>query len=584
MVRIPEIKESDIQQWVGTAAFQRGYRYYEDEAILNPRRRGSRLISECQGTHPEPYRVEIQLGPEEIALGSCTCPAGDGGHCKHAAALLLMWVHESQMFTEVPDLDVLLENHSKAELITLVQQMVARYPELEQLIELSALRSLSSDEKIQSDLIAQQIRRAFSSAGGENGDNARIAENLQPILDLAEDLADREDVRNAATVYETLLEGILSYEDCLYHDEGGDLGQVLAECEQGIQSCLENTRDPVLRQSLLHCLFDFYIWDLQAGALGFGDETPAILLAVATPDEKKQIAEWIQNELPDGSDWSEDYQRRTMGGLWLALLGGQIEDDDYLRICRDTGRSYDLIDRLLSLGRVDDALAAAREYGGSNNITAIADLFELHGYPNLGYEIVKGWPNSEAEAHLLEWLRLYAIRQHQPEEALRLAELLFWQSQTLENYHALIEAAATLNKREEVRRRVIQRLENAGNFSLLVEIQLLENNVDLALASLDRVNPDIWLERLSMLRRQVAKAVENPYPQEAARQYLILAEELIQQHNRSSYAEAARMLQQVRSLYHDLGENERWENMISTLRQGHRRLPDLIDEFHRAGL
>ena len=81
MIQLPEMGESDIKKWVGDTAFQRGYRYFENEAILNPRRRGSSLISECQGSQLTPYRVEINLGPEGILRGTCTYPAGDGGYC-----------------------------------------------------------------------------------------------------------------------------------------------------------------------------------------------------------------------------------------------------------------------------------------------------------------------------------------------------------------------------------------------------------------------------------------------------------------------------------------------------------------------
>ena len=170
---------------------------------------GQSLISECQGSQPAPYRVEIRLGTEGILDGSCTCPAGEGGHCKHSAALLLTWIHDPESFIEVPELEQVLEERSKEDLISLIREMVTRHPDLEQLLELSALSNLSAREILQPDLIGQQIRRAFSSAGGEQGDNARIAENLQTILDLGEDLLDREDVRNAATVYETLMEGML---------------------------------------------------------------------------------------------------------------------------------------------------------------------------------------------------------------------------------------------------------------------------------------------------------------------------------------------------------------------------------------
>jgi hypothetical protein len=583
MIQFPVIAENDIQKWVGNTAFQRGYRYFEEAAILNPRRRGQSLISECEGSQPTPYRVEICLNQDGIQWGNCNCPAGDGGHCKHAAALLLSWINEPDVFTEVPELEKVLEERSKPELISLIQQMVARHPDLEQLLELSALGSLASGEALQSDQIAQQIRRAYSSAGGEWGDNARIADNLQPILDLAEDMLDREDASNAAIVYTTLMDGMLAYEDCLYNDEAGDLGQVLAECEQGIQECLLKIDSQDLRENLLHSLFDLFVWDLLAGGLGYADETPAILIGQSTAEEKHKIAEWIQAELPDGKGWEEDYQRRALGGLWLGLLSDQLDDEAFLQICRTTGRVHEQFERLLALGRMDEALSVANSVSGYS-ITAVADIFEEHGYPEQAVQLVQNQPNSETDLHRLEWLKQYYLRHNQPQEALRLAESLFWLAQSLENYNALLETAVVLNQHDEVRERVLERLESAGNFSLLVEIYLLEDDVDKALASLERVHPDIWWGRPAVLRRQVAQAVETHRPREAIRQYILLVEDLIQQRSRGSYADAARLLQHIRNLYYRLGEEQRWEEIINSLRQEYRRLPSLMDELRRADL
>lgn len=581
MVKLPEMGESDIKKWVGDTAFQRGYRYFENESILNPRRRGSSLISECQGSQFTPYRVEINLGSEGILRGTCTCPAGDGGYCKHAAALLLTWLHEPEAFTEVPEIEQALENRSKDELIALIQQMVLRHSDLEQMLELSVLNTFPPDEALPAEMITQQIRRAYTMAGGVQGDNAQIANNLQPILDLAEDLLDRDDIHNAATVYIAMIENLLAYEESLYQDEGGDLGQVMAECEEGIQECLHGTQDAELRQEMLRTLFSLYVWDLQAGGLGFAGETPSILAGETTAVEKQMIAAWIQDELPEGEAWDEDYQRRALGGLWLSLLADQLDDETFLRICRQTGRTLNLIDRLLSLGRVDEALVTARSMRGYN-ITAAADLFEEHGYPEMSVQLIQAQPNSESDVQLLEWMKQYAIRNKQPEEALRLAESLFWHAQSLENYNALLEAAAVLEQREIIRQRVLDRLENAGNFFLLVEIYLLENEQDLALAALERVNPDIWWGRMSVLRHQVAQAFELPRPREAIRQYMILAEDLINQRSRGSYAEAARLLQMVKKLHHGLGEEDRWEKTINSIRQEYRYLPALLDELRRA--
>ena len=584
MNRVPEITEMDVQNWVGARSFQKGVRYFEDDTILNPRRRGKCLIAECQGSQPAPYRVEIRLGLDGILEGHCTCAAGEGGHCKHAAALLLTWLEEPDVFLEVPELEQMLENRTKAELIALVQQMVSRHPDLEQLLELSALSVLAPGEQIPAERIIKQIQWAFSSAGGEfAGANAQIADNLQPILDMGEEFIDREDVVNAATVYRTLMNTMMDYEDCLYNDEGGDLGQVLAECEQGIEECLQSSKDSALRADLLRTLFDLFTWDLEAGGLGYADEIPTILISQATPEEKLRMADWVQEELPDGEDWDSTHQRRALGGLWLGLMAENMDDETYLRICRETHRTRDLTDRLLALSQIDEAMMVARA-ANNGEVTRFADLFEKHGYPDLAVQLIKERPNSSTDIPLLEWLKEFALLHNQPQEAMRLAETLFWQAQTLENYYALLEAASAQGERDKVRARALERLESAGNFSLLVEIYLLENEVDLALAALERINPDTWWGRKSGLRRQVAQAVETPRPHEAIRQYLLLAEEFIQQRNRGSYAEAARLLMQVRKLYHGLGEEERWKQIIHSLSEEYRRLPAFIDELRRAGL
>lgn len=584
MGRVAGISEMHIQNWVGARSFQKGYKYFEDESILNPRRRGSSLVAECQGTQAVPYRVEIRLGPEGIIEGACTCSAGAGGHCKHAAALLLTWLHEPEMFVDVPEIEQLLEKRSRADLIALIQQMVIRYPDLEQMLELSELTSLSPGEPVPANRIAQQVHWAFSSAGGEmGGDNAQVAQNLQPILDMGEALIDREDIENAATVYRTLIDNMLTYEDCLYHDEGGDLGQVLAECEQSIEECLHSTRDAHLRSKLLRSLFDLLLWDLQAGGLGYADETPNILTTLSTSEEKLDIAAWVQAALPSKDDWQSDRYKRELGGLWLGLMSENMDDETYLSICAATGRTRDMADRLLSLGRVEEALATARA-AGAREITHFADIFETHGYAELAAQLVKEQPGSETEIHLLKWLKQYALLNDQPDEAMRLAGQIFWQAQTLEHYNALLEAAETVGAREAERQQVLERLESAGNFFLLVEIYLHENEVDLALAALERVNPDIWWGRMALLRRQVAQAVEAPRPREAIRQYLLLAEELIRKRSRGNYAEAARLLLHVHKLYRGLGEEERWVQILDGLRQDYRRLPAFMDEMRLAGL
>ncbi len=133
---LPPLTESDVRRWIGDESFRRGQRYFDQDAILNPRRAGMMLRAQCQGSRSQPYRVQIALGPKGIVSGDCSCPVGGGGHCKHAAALLLTWLDNADAFADVEDMATMLDRRSKAELIDLIGKMVERYPELEMLVEL----------------------------------------------------------------------------------------------------------------------------------------------------------------------------------------------------------------------------------------------------------------------------------------------------------------------------------------------------------------------------------------------------------------------------------------------------------------
>jgi len=59
---------------------------------------------------------------------------------------------------------------------------------------------------------------------------------------------------------------------------------------------------------------------------------------------------------------------------------------------------------------------------------------------------------------------------------------------------------------------------------------------------------------------------------------------LIAQRGRENYALAAGYLRSVRDAYLHLGEPHTWQALIANLREQHRNLPALKDEFNRAGL
>src|SRR5262249_39111088 len=127
------------------------------------RQQGMTFKGRCQGTASQPYRVAVTLSSKGIATAECSCPVGEGGRCKHAAALLVAWLETSEDFVAVEAVDVALGRLSQTELITLIRRMMRRAPDLEDWLELE-LPALSGSTVTQRPLEAGAIRRQVKVA------------------------------------------------------------------------------------------------------------------------------------------------------------------------------------------------------------------------------------------------------------------------------------------------------------------------------------------------------------------------------------------------------------------------------------
>ncbi len=134
----PSLDARAVQQWVGPNAFKRGQWYQRQGRVLHPRREGWRLKAWCQGQAREPYRVEVRLTPAGIGEAWCTCPAGRDGRCKHVAAVLLHWLAHPGQFRPASVYRQSLARWPREHLLRLVRAMLARHPDLEDLLPLYA--------------------------------------------------------------------------------------------------------------------------------------------------------------------------------------------------------------------------------------------------------------------------------------------------------------------------------------------------------------------------------------------------------------------------------------------------------------
>ncbi len=376
MVSIPRIKESAILRWTDEVYFQRGQKYFEQGAIYDQRRQGMMLKSKCSGTQAPFYRQEVIFDGKGIKSAECSCPVGEGGYCKHVVALLLTWVNDPDSFQEIEAMDAALEKRSKAELIALIKQMLDQGPDLESLLDLPL--PAEEDKPLDIKAIRRQAQQAFRGLDYEWGYARDIEKALKPLLNVASIHLVRSDAKKAAVIYQTIVETILDEENAALDDEEGLLLRVIDDCCEGLGKCLGSIHGTQERRGLLQVLFSAYRWDaITIGGAGAADCVPGILTTQTTTQERAEIAEWTREILPKGREWSDEYNRRVLGGLLLQVEADVLDDEAYLKVCRETGRLNDLIERLLKLKRIKDAQDAARAAEDYPLLQAL-DIFVKH--------------------------------------------------------------------------------------------------------------------------------------------------------------------------------------------------------------
>src|SRR4030066_1573476 len=211
----PDLSVEDIQAWVGQASYRKGDSYFHQGAIIEPRQQGMTLKAHCLGSSAPSYRVQATLDEDGVAEANCSCPVGDGGHCKHVAALLLPWLNNPDTFEENADLDTTLEQRSKPELIILIRQMLQRYPELEYLLELPSPSTATNQAAIRPEIIRHQVTHALARSGDDWGwrDFFETARGLDELLNLAGQYQEQSDNINAAMIYHVVADEILRHDD-----------------------------------------------------------------------------------------------------------------------------------------------------------------------------------------------------------------------------------------------------------------------------------------------------------------------------------------------------------------------------------
>jgi uncharacterized Zn finger protein len=575
---LPKLTLADVRNWVGQREIDKGRPYTQGGAIVHPLRQGMTLKAQCWGTAPSPYRVTVTLSDTGIAASDCSCPVG--GRCKHVAALLLLYLQDPEGFTEIEALRVSLEKRSKDELIALIEKMLKHHPELERLIELP---QAASGKPLTPQLVKRQVERVFgdlSYRGWDDEDMSSVGRELTQLVELGDGYLPQGNLASALAVYQTVVEEVLKRYGEL-SDEEGELAEVVTRCVEGLASLLVATGDVAMREDVLRILFEVYLEDLRLGGYGLGDDVPEKIVHYASEAERARVAAWVREALLQETDPGESFRRQAMGQFLLELHGGELDDESYLRLCRESGRVKDLVERLLLLGRVDEALQETAKVEDYELLT-LAELFVQQGYGERVHPLIEARAAQHPpERHhawrgrLNTWLRDWARRSGDHARALELTEAMFWQHPHFGLYRELRHDAERAGRWQTVRIGLLKRLEKARNHELLTEIYLHEGEVAAALSSIKQTYG-------GALAIRVAQAAEADHPEAALALYRNEIDRLIEARGRESYQQAARYLLRARDLHERLGLD--WQSYLARLKDEYRRWRALQEELRRAGL
>lgn len=588
METIPRLGEQTIRARFDPQSWQRGRQYARDGTITHARTQGMTLKADCIGSQPQPYRVEVTFNGTGIAAAGCSCPVGDGGHCKHTAALLLTWVERPETFVALETMDAALERRDKAELIALIKQMLQRHPDLDILLEMP--NSETAPTPVNPAIYRRQIAKILDREQYQWGNEIGIGWDLHKMIDTGNAFLRQRNYEAATGLYASVAAEIMEqYES--FDDEEGTLLHVVEMCVVGLGNCLKGEEErPDLREEIIEALFGIFSFGMEWGDFDLDESIPDLLVRHTTADEQRLLTEWVYTHMSPRTHGYMDYQRRAYGALLLQLEGPTVDDATFLRICRETGRTQELVDRLLALGREDEAITEA-EATDDRELLPMADLFLRHGIPEIAERLVRDRFARTDDIGMLRWLKVQAEARGDTGRALDLTVHLLHRQPSLVTYQEVRQHAQALGRWAEMRPETVAFLKQPKLRSVLIDVALDEGEIDEAITlALDAATAlPFGAERTiyghgADRTLAVAQVAEATRPQGALALYQHHAEQCIAGRNRESYRQACIYLVKVRDLYDGLDEYEQWERYLAGLREKHRTLRALKEEMAAAGL
>lgn len=586
----PEITQKQIQSRATSQSFSRGKSLYKNGSISQTVRRGDEIEARCRGSYPEPYRVWGKFNGSEITATGCNCEYDWGGDCKHIVALLLTYLHEPERFEERHTLQAALMSRNKEDLVDIITLMVTRYPDLQDIVDHPTPNEITAG-MVPLDTLSfrQDLRDAFTTYDDYydyRGDP--VIHKVDQVSSIADRLAERGDWLNASAVYRTILEEFADIDESYYHDEDGELGMSIDMAVSALDRCLKQSiviNNDDERRAIFDALLGVFIWDINFGGIGIGDEAPQIILKNLRREDIPPIRKLIEQlREQQSSRHYSDWAVGVYNGFLMELdMLDEVDPEIILERLRAEGMYHLLVNKLLDMHRLDEAINVVKqEMNTAYEWTHALNLLLEHGHDTKAQQVAEEILANEYNYELAEWLLVRYKANDNKDSLLRWQTRQMQERPNIQDYGELQTIAQSLNQWENLRPQIIRDLQATENYELLTRIYLHDEEWILAWETLPKAESTFAYRR--PLDFTVAQTSHQVMPERAIPVYIKYARKAIANRKRDQYAVAASLLARVQTMYDQLGEIEKWEQLITDIRTEFKTLRALKDELNKAGL
>lgn len=616
----------DLQEWAGSKIVTRGKSYQRNGHVqrlaLTPT---GGLIAWVEGSRRYATRVEVKGRALE---STCTCPYWDT--CKHAVAVVLeyldhlkkdirvpqvaeadsreklleefsedrAWDEDDDVYLEyevdsargqagkvaLKSLEAFLKRKTKAELISLIQDMSERYPvvretlqDMQDLSRGSVKNMVRALRKEIRELSAEPGWRNYWNDEGYTPDYSRVRERLEALL--AQGHAD-----DVVALGKELLEAG-THQVGMSHDQG--------ETSYEISACLDIAFRALPQSSLSPA--EQMVWAVE---VELADEYSLCEGIEGFWKKKHKVADW--------KILAENLAKRLKDFQWKKA------DDSFSRNYRRDGLSDWLIEALDNAGRREEIIPLSKREAKKTGsyVRLVRLLKEAKRFEEAEEWIHKGiratrkkWPGV-ASTLRTEWRQMREKQGDRLSVAACRAEDFFRQP-ALHSFKELQKAAERAEVWPTVRKAAMHYLrdgklpwnnsswplpgtglQNGGerrqmDFPLaetLIDIAISENKPDEVIRWYDqRKTGGLGWRWSGSQDEAVAEALAGQYPDRAVSIWKSLAESQIALTKPKAYTVAAGYLRKVRSLLKKMGKEKEWRHYLKKLRQANARKIRLME-------